>query len=131
MSGERIEFLVQLLREGRFEQNLDAAFLESVLTAPDARQREGDPERYLASFALERAKSRLESAQRFSRRVSGLESVVENMSKLPEDVFVDFYNIEARGLVGTCFVYERRIVGYEFVVRGGRQSLPGLHPELL
>lgn len=126
-----MNLLTALFKDGLFEQNIDARLLESILFSPDALQKEGSPEKFTVAFALGRAKSRLESATRASRKHFGLETLIENLSRLPKDDFLDFYNLEARGLLGTCFVHERRIVGYEFVVKGGSRSLPGLHRELL
>lgn len=130
MAGN-IEYLKELVSKAKFFDNMDAPFLDGILRSMDIEELPGSPEKYLVKFALGRSTSRYETAKRAGKQTRGMEELIKNLKSLPQEDMIYFYNIKNTEYIGTCFVYEDKIVGYEFVFISGTTSRPGYHPELL
>ncbi|MCC5959792.1 MAG: hypothetical protein JJU08_10675 [Rhodobacteraceae bacterium] len=131
MSTSNIEYLRRLIAESKFEQGVDAGELRFILETPEAEEGAGSPERFLARFAGERAKTRLKSAREKGKRTKGSEQLIDAIERIDKNKKIDCYNIENNTFIGSCFVIDKKIVGYEFVEKKGTSSFPGLRMNLL
>ncbi|MEF3074485.1 hypothetical protein V2P20_05560 [Methylobacter sp. Wu1] len=132
MNTDSIDYLKNLLTDVRKDDvPFCIEFLENFLNSDSAYEKVGSPENFAISFALNRAKFRLESAKKAGKKTFGLEDLISALSKYDQTQKVTFFNLENTQYLGTCFVLDDRILGYEFVLKTGTTSVPGLRPDLL
>lgn len=126
MMSNSIKYLKHLLlSNNRKTSSLDVDFLNRILNSEDVSENPGDPEKYMVSFALNRAKMRQESAKNVGKEAIGSKQLIKALSALDQDQKIDFYNIDSKDYRGTCFVKDSRIIGFEFVAKTGSMSIPG------
>jgi hypothetical protein len=132
MTSDSISYLKNLLTGVRQNDvSFCIEFLENFLNSDSAHEKAGSPENFVISFALNRAKSRLESSKKAGKKTFGLENLISTLSKYDQTQKITFFNLENTQYLGTCFVLDDQILGYEFVLKTGTTSVPGLWPDLL
>lgn len=77
-------------------------------------------------FAFSQALRRLKTTRVKEKRTFGIESLIEELRHLNENMVLDYYIISTENYLGTCFVLEDRLIGCEFVIKSGTKSMPGL-----
>lgn len=128
VSGGNFKFIKNLVDTSDDKQ---FGFLKDFFENGDAVERATCHENYTVSFALNRAKARLESTKRNQKKTYGIEALIEALSKLDPAKRIDFYSFSSKRYVGTCFVFNGALIGHEFVERGGSMTVPGLDEKIL
>ena len=113
------------------DSEVDSFFLFQLLNTESVKEREHCHEKFMASFALNRAKSRLELTKKHNKKTFGLEKLISALSLLEHNKYIDFYNISNNEYTGTIFVFNEKIIGYEFVCITGIITKAGLDENLL
>lgn len=119
-----VSYLIQLL-----DQRPDTSWaneLRSVLLSPDLNGRTIRVQHCSVRFALSQAQRRLDSSRRLNKTTFGIESLVSELSPLNEDQMLDYYVVSTSRHLGTCYVDNDRLIGCEFVLKGGAETKPGL-----
>ena len=98
--------------------------LASVLTSPEAFVIAGYPRSDRVSFILDRARMRKENSERLGLRTFGLESLIATLTALPPDTSLENYGVKNNAYTGSCFVFDGKLIGCEFVARGLAQTIP-------
>lgn len=98
--------------------------LASVLTSPEAVVIAGYPRSDRVSFILDRARMRKDNSERLGLRTFGLESLIATLIALPSDASLENYGVKSDAYTGSCFVFDGKLIGCEFVARGLAQTIP-------
>lgn len=119
-----ISYLIQLL-----DQRPDSSWaneLRSVLFSPDLNADLVGVQHCMVHFALSQAQRRLESSRRLNKTTFGIEDLISELRQLNEDQTLHYYVVSTSRHLGTCYVDEDRLIGCEFVQKGGAETKPGL-----
>ncbi|WP_155636399.1 hypothetical protein [Burkholderia stagnalis] len=122
--SDDVSCLINLL-----DQEPDAPWsedLRTVLLSKDLKKNPGNPQQCTAHFALKQAQRRLESSRVLEKTTFGIESLISELSKLNGDERLDYYIISTPTHLGTCYVFQGRLLGCEFVLKSGSETKPGL-----
>lgn len=117
-----INLLASMLAE--HEQADWTEALASVLTSPTVVEIGGYPRSDRVSFILDRARMRKENSERLRLRTFGLDCLIAALGALPLDASLKNYAVKNDEYTGSCFVFDGRLVGCEFVARGLAQTTP-------
>jgi hypothetical protein len=98
--------------------------LASVLTSPEAVVIAGYPRLDRVSFILDRARMRKDNSERLGLRTFGLESLIATLIALPPDASLENHGVKNDAYTGSCFVFDGKLIGCEFVARGLAQTIP-------
>jgi hypothetical protein len=119
-----ISYLIQLL-----DQRPDTSWaneLRSVLLSPELNARQVAAQHCSVHFALSQAQRRLESSRRLNKTTFGIDGLISELRLLDEDHMLDYYVVSTSRHLGTCYVDKDRLIGCEFVLKGGTETKPGL-----
>ncbi|WP_321840207.1 hypothetical protein [Paraburkholderia bannensis] len=97
--------------------------LASVLASPEAVEIGGYPKSDRASFVLDRAIMRKENSERRGLQTFGLDSLIATLGALSPDTNLESYAVKNDKYTGSCFVFEGKLIGCEFVARGLAQTI--------
>ncbi|CAG9220758.1 hypothetical protein [Paraburkholderia caribensis] len=121
---DSVSYLIQLL-----DQRADSSWaneLRSVLLSPDLNADLVGCQHCMVHFALSQAQRRLESSRRLNKTTFGIEDLISELRQLNEDQTLDYYVVSTSRHLGTCYVDKDRLIGCEFVEKGGAKTKPGL-----
>lgn len=76
-------------------------------------------------FSLNQAIRRLETSRLQEKQTLGIESLIEELRRIDEDVILEYYIISTTKQLGTCYVLDDVLIGCEFVLKSGMRSRPG------
>jgi hypothetical protein len=100
--------------------------LRVVLRSAEATGAKVCAQHCTVQFALSQAVRRLETSRALAKSTFGIESLIEELSRLDNDVTLDYYVISTPSHLGTCYVLSDRLLGCEFVTKSGTESRRGL-----
>ncbi len=122
--NDKNSFLISLLdREAGSSWSEE---LRRVLLSADASSVSHSPQHCSVHFALAQARRRLETSYGLGKRTFGMESLISVLEPLDKDAMLDYYVISTATDLGTCYLYQNRLLGCEFVRKSGTESKPGL-----
>ncbi|MDR6502794.1 hypothetical protein ACPUER_28710 [Burkholderia sp. DN3021] len=119
-----VSYLMQLLNQRPDSSWTDE--LRSVLLSPDLTAIRIDVQHCTVNFALSQALRRLESSRGLNRPTFGIEDLIFELRQLNEEQTLDYYVVSTSQHLGTCYVDKDRLIGCEFVQKGGAETRPGL-----
>ena len=123
MNNTVIGYLKSLINQKKYNVGID--FFDSFINSGSAMAGEGCHERFLVKFAKSRSERRYLSVNG-RKDVYGFYELMDNLNGIRDEEYIESYNLSNNEFVGTCFVYNDFIVGFEFVRRGGAFSVEGL-----
>lgn len=100
--------------------------LLDVLDSADAEELWSNPQTCRVSFVKERAEQRLRLSSAQGLTTFGIPELIDNIGSIADDESIELFGIKNSKYIGTCFVYNKKIIGCEFVLRGKAISKPGL-----
>jgi ABC-type uncharacterized transport system permease subunit len=100
--------------------------LRNVLQSPELKTSQIQIQHCTAYFALNQAIRRLESSRRIKKMTFGVESLISQLNKLPEEDVLDYYAISTSQYLGVCYVFLNQLIGCEFIQKTGVETKPGL-----
>ncbi|WP_157359672.1 hypothetical protein [Caldimonas brevitalea] len=118
------EYLLSLANE--IPETSSLGQLKAILSMDDLRGKPANPLTCTASYALAQAKRRLENSTALGKATVGLEDLIASASSFKDDDIFECYIFENSTHIGTCYVFDGGLLGCEFVLRTGTQTLPGL-----
>ncbi|MGN6666321.1 MAG: hypothetical protein ACTHKH_05035 [Trinickia sp.] len=67
---------------------------------------------------------RKDNSERLGLRTFGIESLIVTLIALPPDASLENYGVKNDAYTGSCFVFDGKLIGCEFVERGLAQTIP-------